>query len=50
MQAVHILELRNSLTGAFGMLGLTIPSFTNVVAPGAIVRAADIQELRNAVH
>jgi hypothetical protein len=50
VQAVHLLELRNSLTSAFGILGLAAPSFMNVIAPGAVIRAADIQELCNAVH
>jgi hypothetical protein len=50
IQAVHILELRSSLTNVFPILGLPALSFANSIAAGSIIRAADIQELRDAVR
>jgi hypothetical protein len=50
VQATHIVELRSSLTNAFVLLGVTVPTFTNSIAPGSVIHAADIQELRDAVR
>jgi alpha-L-arabinofuranosidase len=50
IRAAHILELRTSLTGAFALLDLQPPSFANSIEAGSVIRAADLQELRNAVR
>ena len=50
IRAAHILELRSNLTSAFANLGLPAPSFSNPVAAGALIRAADVQELRTMVR
>jgi hypothetical protein len=50
IRAAHILELRSNLTNAFASLGLPAPAFTNTVSAGALVHAADVQELRTAVR
>ena len=50
IRATHIQELRDSLTSSFGVLGIPVPTFANSIAAGTIIHAADVQELRTAVH
>ena len=50
VRAVHILELRSALTQALNMLTLPLPTYTNPINVGDIIRAVDFQELRNAVR
>jgi hypothetical protein len=49
IRAVHITQMRTALLAALTALGLPLPSFTQGISAGTVVRAPDIQELRNVV-
>lgn len=49
IRSLHITEIRNALTPALGPLGITFPAFANSASAGTLVRAADVQEIRNIV-
>ncbi len=46
IRAVHLAALRNALTEARQTLGMVPPTYTDAAAPGTIVKAVQIQELR----
>ncbi|HYS55244.1 MAG TPA: hypothetical protein VER58_15915 [Thermoanaerobaculia bacterium] len=50
VRAGHILELRSSVFAAFTTLGVPTPAFANNIMVGNVIHAADLQELRDAVH
>jgi hypothetical protein len=49
IRAVHVTQMRTALLAALTALGLPLPSFTQGISAGTVVRAPDIQELRNVV-
>jgi hypothetical protein len=46
VRAAHLAALRNALTEARQALGMTAATYTDAAAPGTVVRAVQIQELR----
>lgn len=49
VRAVHVTDMRTGLNAALSALSFSLPSYANTISAGAIVRAIDFQELRNAV-
>ena len=47
--AQHVLELRTGINGLYLSRGMTPPAYTYLLAPGALIRADDLQELRDAL-
>ena len=50
IRASHVTTLRTRINEARVALGAAPYSFTNAVSPGVVIRALDLQELREAVH
>jgi hypothetical protein len=46
IKAQHIIELRQAVNAVRTLANLSAATWTNTVQPGAIIRAADVQELR----
>jgi hypothetical protein len=49
VEARHVLELRAGVDALYQSRGMPPPAYTHPVAPGAVINAADLQELRNAL-
>jgi hypothetical protein len=50
IKTAHLAELRSSLTAVYAAVGREAPSFNAAAAPGSVITAASIAELRAAVR
>jgi hypothetical protein len=50
VKAQHLLELRAGVAGLYQSRGLPPPTYTYTLAPGVLIHAADLQELRDALE
>ena len=50
VKAQHVLELRAGVDGLYRSRGLPPPAYTYPLLPGALIRTADLQELRDALE
>ena len=46
-KAIHLTELRREVIAVRGVVGGALPPFTDAIAPGAVIKAIDILELRS---
>jgi len=48
-RSLHLTEIRDALAPALTTLGIALPTFTNNAAAGTLIRAVDLQQVRDAV-